>query len=79
MTDKPDEEPAEPNEELRGWPFAGAIALVAVLGVAYVVWKYFKHHVLFPQLGPDMCMWYAIAVAGLLVWGVATRFGTRKR
>jgi hypothetical protein len=44
-----------------------------------VAWKYYKHHVLFPELGPDIWIVYAIAVVGFVTWGVATRFGTKKR
>jgi hypothetical protein len=79
MTNGPDEERASPAGELRGWSFARAIALTVVLGGAYVVWKYFKHTVLFPRLGTGMWMFYAIAVTALLGWGIGTRFGTRKR
>ncbi len=78
MTEKPDDK-SGPDGELRGWPFVGSIAVAFGLGGAYVVWKHYKHHVLFPWLGPDMWIVYAIAVAGVLTWGIVTRFGTRKR
>ena len=78
MTSNLDDKPTEEKPELRGWSFFGAIALTVVLGGGYVVWKYYKHHVLFPSLGPDMWVIYAVGAAGLLAWGVATRFGTRR-
>ncbi len=77
MASNLDDEPTK-KEELRGWSFVGAIVLTAVLGGAYVVWKYYKHHVLFPELGPDMWVIYAVGVVGLLTWGIATRFGTKR-
>jgi hypothetical protein len=80
MTNKPDDKGSVEDEELRGWPFLGAIAVFVLLGSAYVAWKYYKHHVLLPQLlGPDMWVPYAAAFAGLMVWGIVTRFGSRGR
>jgi TRAP-type C4-dicarboxylate transport system permease small subunit len=69
----------EPPAQLRGWRFVGATVLAVVLGTAYVTWKYYKHHVIFPELGPNMWIVYAIGVAGLVAWGIRTRFGTKKR
>jgi drug/metabolite transporter (DMT)-like permease len=56
----------------------GAILFLS-LGVAFVVWKFFKHnwladHGYLPEGMRDYWMVYAVVVAGLLVWGVATRF-----
>lgn len=79
MTDQSDEKAAGQAGHLRGWSFVGAVVMAAVLGVAYVAWKYYKHHVLLPELlGPHMWVIYAVGVAGLFVWGVATRFGTKR-
>ncbi len=79
MTEKPSDKVPDPDEELSGWHFVGTIALVAFLGCAYVLWKYYKHHVVFPELGPNMWIMYAVGVVALLTWGIATRFGTKKR
>lgn len=78
MTQRADDKPPQ-APELRGSRFLGATILAAVLGSVYLVWKYYKHHVLFPQLGPDMWIAYAVVVAGVFGWGVATRFGTKRR
>jgi hypothetical protein len=67
------------TDELRGWPYVRAVILTAVLGGAYVMWKYYKHHVLLPDLGQSAWVFYAVGVAGILIWGIATRFGTKRR
>jgi hypothetical protein len=78
MTSHLDDKPTQEPPELRGWSFFGAIVLATVLGGGYVLWKYYKHHVLFPSLGTDMWVIYALGVAGFWAWGVATRFGTKR-
>jgi hypothetical protein len=73
------DDPGGKIQELRGWPFAGAIILTVALGGAYLTWRYYKHHVLLPELGRDTWVFYAVAIACVLVWGIATRFGTKRR
>ena len=69
MTHTPGDDSRDRVTELRGWRLVGATILAVVLGAAYVTWKYYKHHVIFPELGPNMWILYAVIVAVLVTLG----------
>jgi hypothetical protein len=64
---------------LHGFDLIKGTVLLLAMGVAFVAWKFLKHnwladHGFLPEGMRDYWMVYAVVVAGLLVWGVATRF-----
>ena len=67
------------RDGLHGADLIKCTVLLLGLGAAFVVWKFFKHNLLvdhgyLPEGMRDYWMVYAVVIAALLVWGVATRF-----
>ena len=69
------------RDGLHGTDLIKGTVLFLVLGMAFVVWKFFKHnwladHGYLPEGMRDYWMVYAVVLGVLLIWGVATRFRT---
>jgi hypothetical protein len=67
------------RDGLHGSDVMKSAVLLLGFGVAYVVWKFFKHdwlvdHGYLPEGMRDSWVVYAGVLVALLVWGVAKRF-----